>query len=330
MVGADFSLVPIPGHMDRNRSAPSFPHNDWGCPGSLNVAIAKINFSVRCDDMPVLVDTRQVSYAPFLTEKTVSGAGALTIDAVLSTKDFPSTEAFTVILEDCGSWAMLVDGDEHFLVVNPSLAGGPESLVCFNPLSAKAVVYCGDIGVVEVGGKKMVRNPITYPVDQLLVMYMLAERKGALIHSSGVDFNGHGYMLLGKSGAGKSTISRRFALAGHEVISDDRIVVRDIDGELRMFGTPWSGEAGIAVNGDFPLHGMFFLRQGAENLIKKITPTEASERLIPVTSIPWYDKSVLSKILSFCGEMVSACPAYDLTFRRDIDVNDVFENFIAK
>jgi hypothetical protein len=161
-------------------------------------------------------------------------------------------------------------------------------------------------------------------------MYMLAGRDGALIHSSGVDFHGRGYMLSGKSGAGKSTISRRFALAGHEVLSDDRIIVRKIDGELRMFGTPWSGEAGIAVNKDLPLHGIFFLHQGVENLIKKITPAEAMERLVPVTSIPWYDKSVLSNVLTFCGDIVSACPAYDLVFRRDIDVKAVFEDFSPK
>jgi hypothetical protein len=151
-----------------------------------------------------------------------------------------------------------------------------------------------------------------------------------LVHSSGVEFHGRGYMLSGRSGAGKSTISRKFALAGHEVLSDDRIVVRKIDGELRMFGTPWSGEAGIARNKDLPLHGIFFLHHGEENLIKKIAPTEAIERLMPVTSIPWYDKSVLTKVLTFCEEIVSACPAYDLVFRPDIDVKDIFETFIPK
>jgi hypothetical protein len=316
--------------MDPNGSGPSFRHIEPGCPGSLNVAIAKINFSIHCKEMPVLVDAQHVSCTPFLTEKAVSGVGSLTIDVVLDTKEFPSTEALTEIFEDCGSWAMFMNGDEHYLVINPSLAGGPESIIRFNPRFEKAVVYCGNMNIVEMAGKKMVRNPITHPVDQLLVMYMLADRGGALIHSSGVDFHGRGYMLSGRSGAGKSTISRKFVLAGHEVLSDDRIIVRKIDEELRMFGTPWSGEAGIAGNKDLPLHGIFFLHHGAENLIKKITPSEAIERLMPVTSIPWYDKSVLSKVLAFCEEIVSACPAYDLVFSRDIDVKDVFENFIPQ
>ncbi|MFA6053978.1 MAG: hypothetical protein WC769_01255 [Thermodesulfovibrionales bacterium] len=316
--------------MDRNGCGLSFRHNDSGCLCPLNIAIAKVNFAVHCNDMPVLVETQPASYTPFLTEKAVSGTGSLTIDVVLNTKEFPSTEALTEIFEDCGSWAMFRNGDEHYLVINPSLAGGPECIVRFNPRFEKAVVYCGDMDIVEVAGKKMVRNPITYPADQLLLMYMLADREGALIHSSGVEFHDRGYMLSGRSGAGKSTISRKFALAGHEVLSDDRIVVRKIDGELRMFGTPWSGEAGIAGNKDLPLHGIFFLHHGEENLIKEIPPTEAIEKLMPVTSIPWYDKSMLAKVLTFCEEIVSACPAYDLFFRPDINVKDAFENFIPK
>lgn len=316
--------------MGPNGSRTSSRYNGPGCLGPLNVAIAKVNFSVHCNDMPVLVEPQPVSYTPFLTEKAVSGAGSLIIDVLLNTKEFPSTETLTEIFEDCGPWSMFMNGDEHYLVINPSLAGGPESIVRFNPSFEKAVIYCRDMDIVEEAGIKMVRNPVTFPVDQLLVMYMLADREGALVHSSGVDFHGRGYMFSGRSGAGKSTISRKFALAGHEVLSDDRVVVRKIDGELGMFGTPWSGEAGIAVNKGLPLHGIFFLHHREENLIKKIPPAEAIERLMPVTSIPWYDKSVLTKVLAFCEEIASSCPAYDLFFRPDIDVKDIFENFIPK
>jgi hypothetical protein len=280
--------------------------------------------------MPVLVEPRPASYKPFITERIIPGNGSLIIDVILEIKEFPTTEEMTVIFESGGSWSMFRKGDEHYLVLNPSLADGPESIVRFNPRFEKAVVYCGDMDIVEVAGKKMVRNPITYPLDQLLLMYMLADREGALIHSSGVDFHGRGYMLSGRSGAGKSTLSRKFALNGHEVLSDDRIVVRKINGEFRMFGTPWSGDAGIAGNKDLPLDGIFFINHSEDNSIKRITPAEAVGRLMPVTSIPWYDERTMTKILTFFEELVSACPAYDLFFRLDIDVQGMFEEFIPK
>ena len=236
----------------------------------------------------------------------------------------------TEIFEDCGSWSMFKKGIEYSLVLNPSLPDGPECIACFNPRFEKVTVYCGDICVVEVAGKKYVRNPFTYPLDQLLLMYALAQKKGALIHASGVEYHGRGYMFSGRSGAGKSTLSRKFALQGHEVLSDDRIVVRKIHGDFRMFGTPWSGEAGIAQNKDLLLHSIFFLHHGEKNFIREISPAEAVEKLMPVTSIPWYDESAMTKILTFCEELVSSCPAYDLFFRPDIDLQDTFKEFIPK
>jgi len=280
--------------------------------------------------MPLLIEPQPASYEPFFIEKTVSGTGSLTIDIILKTEFLPSTEGLTEIFEDCGSWAMFKKGIEYSLVLNPSLPDGPECIARFNPRFEKVTVYCGGIDIVEVAGKKYVRNPFTYPLDQLLLMHILAERGGALIHASGVDFHGRGFMLSGRSGAGKSTLSKKFALQGHEVLSDDRIVVRKIHGEFRMFGTPWSGEAGIAKNKDLLLNGIFFIHHGESNFIRKISPAEAVKRLMPVTSIPWYDETMMTKILTFCEELVSSCPAYDLFFRPDIDIQDTFKELIPK
>jgi hypothetical protein len=280
--------------------------------------------------MPLLIEPQSISYQPFFVEKTFSGTGSLTIDIILEIKNFPSTEGLTEIFEDCGSWSMFKKGIEYSLVLNPSLQDGPECIARFNPRFEKVTVYCGDIDIVGVAGKKYVRNPFSYPLDQLLLMYALAEREGALVHALGVDLHGRGYMLSGRSGAGKSTLSRKFALEGYEVLSDDRIVVRKINSEFRMFGTPWSGEAGIAKNKDLLLHGIFFIHHGEENFIRKISPAEAVERLMPVTSIPWFDETIMTKILTFCEELVSSCPTYDLFFRPDIDLQDTFKEFLPK
>jgi hypothetical protein len=296
----------------------------------LNIVIANINFSIYCNDMPLLIEPRSASYEPFFIEKTVHGTGSLTIEVILETNILPSTEELTEIFEDCGSWSMFKKGIEYYLLINPSLSDGPECIVQFKPRFEKVIIYCGDMNIVEVANKKFLRNPFNYPLDQLLLMYALADREGALIHASGVDYNGSGYLFSGISGAGKSTLSKKFALQGHEVLSDDRIVVRKIHGEFRMFGTPWSGEAGIAKNKDLLLHGIFFIHHGENNFIRKISPAEAVERFMPVTSIPWYDETMMTKILTFCEEIVSSCPAYDLFFRPDIDIQDTFKELIPK
>ena len=86
------------------------------------------------------------------------------------------------------------------------------------------------------------------------------------------------------------------------LLSDDRIVVRKIDGVFKAYGTPWAGEAGIAVNKNVPLSGMFFINHASDNRIKEITPGQAVKRLLPVTSISWYDREIMFEILTFCEE----------------------------
>jgi hypothetical protein len=295
----------------------------------LNIAIANINFIIYSYHIPILAEPSSPSYTPFLTKTPLTVHGSSAIDVILETEKIPSTGGMTEIFENCGSWSMLKSGDEYNLMLNPSLPNGPESVVRFKPRFEKAIVYCGSMNIVEIDGNKFIRNPFTYPLDQLLLMYSLADRQGALIHACGVEYSSGGYLFSGRSGAGKSTLSRKFASRGNEVLSDDRIVARKINGDFKIFGTPWSGEAGIAKNRNLPLRGIFFIHQDSKNFIKAITPAKAVEQLMPVTSIPWYDKEAMSGILSFCEDMVLKVPAYDLHFTPGGEIVDVLEKFVS-
>lgn len=302
------------------------------CPASVslvNIAIGNVNFIVRSVDAPLAAEPQSTLYTPFVADTIVGDSGYLTVEVSLTMKDFPSSEGLVEIFGGNGVWSMFGKGDEYYLKLNPSAPDGSESIARFALPLERAVVYCGKTDIVEVDGTRKVRNPFTYPLDQLLLMYALAGRQGALIHSSGVAFRGRGYMFTGRSGAGKSTLSRIFAAKGFEVVSDDRVVVRKIGDDFRLFGTPWAGEAGIAENKDHVLHGIFFIRHGPEHAIRKITPSEAVERLVTVTSIPWFDERVMTDILSFSEDVALHVPVYELSFKPDIGVVDFVEEFIS-
>ena len=168
-------------------------------------------------------------------------------------------------------------------------------------------------------------------MDQILLMYILARKHGALIHAAGIDVHGRGYIFPGKSGAGKSTITEQLAVREDiGLLSDDRIVVRKIDGAFKAYGTPWPGEARIAINKSVPLSGIFFINHASSNRIKKITPGQALKRLLPVTSIPWYDREIMSEILTFCEDLISNVPIYELYFKPSVEVVDVFKKFMSR
>ena len=164
----------------------------------------------------------------------------------------------------------------------------------------------------------VIDSPLRYPIDQMVLMHYLAARSGALHHAAGGMAGASCWLFPGRSGAGKSTITGWLADAGAlEMLSDDRIITRRIDGEYRAYGTPWPGDAGIARNESGPLGGLLFLHKAEENRMEESTPAGIVERLLPVTSIPWFEPGLFDPILGYLDELARAVPGYDLHFCND-------------
>lgn len=292
----------------------------------MNMQIAGVNFSISYRQ-PVPFKNPDPKYQSFLADKDTA---IDSIDISLELENFPDIGKMTRIFDSGQSWALFLEGDDYFLEYKPPAFREPFWVAHFDSRFEKATVHYGGMMISESHGKPVVMNPIFYPLDQFLIMHILAKREGALIHAAGMSVNGRGFIFPGKSGAGKSTLSRLFLGRNTiEMLSDDRVVVRKIKGVFEVFGTPWAGDAGIAENRNFPLSGIFFIHHANKNMIKEIKPNEAVKRLMPVTSIPWYDEKIMSGILSFCEELVFNVPAYELHFRPDNEVGDFFEKFVS-
>jgi serine kinase of HPr protein (carbohydrate metabolism regulator) len=225
---------------------------------------------------------------------------------------------------------MWSDGGTYYIQNKPPSHDSPFWTAEFDRTMDKALVYCGDRLVRSMKKVRSVVNPVHYPLDQLLLMNFLISRSGTIIHAAGLRINGRGYMFPGRSGAGKSTLSRYLRIHRWiEMLSDDRVVVRKMKGKFKVFGTPWGGEEGIAENRDSPLQGIFYICRGDENRIDEITSREAMERLMQVTSIPWYDRDSMMRVLDLCEDMALRVPAYEFRVKPGREVIDVFEQFIS-
>lgn len=270
------------------------------------------------------------AYASFLSP--VKDPSAVNVNVVLELGSSPDMKQSKKIFDSGQSWAISLQGSDYLLSLTPPAFGKePVWTARFQHNLAGITVYCSEMLMKSRKGKPTVSNPIRYPLDQLLLMYVLAQHEGAILHAAGIAMNKKGYIFPGRSGAGKSTLTRQFfSKKRGEALSDDRIVVRSIDHKLRVFGTPWPGEACIAQNKYAPLSALFFICHGNGNRIRDLSREKAFERLLPVTSIPWYDRDITEKLLLFCEDMVSRVPAYELCFKPSGEVVDVFENFIKK
>jgi len=176
--------------------------------------------------------------------------------------------------------------------------------------------------------------PFTYPLDEVLMINLLAQERGVMVHSCGVSSKGQGLLFTGTSRAGKSTIANLWKsqiangrLQNEEVsiLSDDRIIIRKMDGQFWMYGTPWHGDAKVCSPEKAPLERIFFLKHAKENTVKKIKPLEAASRLIVCSFPTFWDKKGMEFTLEFCAELAQKVPCYELGFVPDESVLDFVE-----
>lgn len=295
----------------------------------MSIEIAGIHFSLRCPH-PIDFSRLAPAYRTF-TEQTGRSTCDMSVTVMLETGPMPETTGMIKVFDTERSWSLFRQDDAYFLGLNsPALSNHFIWLARFDHTLETITIYCGELFLSGKNGSTMVSSPLSYPLDQLLLMYILAKREGALIHAAGLDLRGKGFIFPGKSGAGKSTLSGLFlGRQGTGMLSDDRVVVRNIKGAFNVFGTPWAGDAGIAENRGLPLSGIFFIRHADNNMIRAIKPDQVIERLLPLISVPWYDRDLIPEVLSCCDSLASSVPGYELSFRPDGEVAHYFETFIS-
>lgn len=164
-------------------------------------------------------------------------------------------------------------------------------------------------------------DPFFGPVMELLMINYLAQGYGVIIHACGIDFNGKGLLFAGESGAGKSTLANLWNREkGVTVLSDDRTMVRYINGEFRMYGTPWHGEAKFGSPRGVTLEKMFFLRHSQKNAIQPLCRNESVLRLLQCSFPPYWDPAVMEFSMDLFEKLATCIPCNELAFRPDESV----------
>ncbi len=139
---------------------------------------------------------------------------------------------------DSGALWQLHRSNGSYLYAFTSSAFGPipYKVASFDPSFTSGEVYLHR----PYFESKPALYPLEYPLDELWMVNLLGQGRGAEIHGCGVvDAQGKGHLFVGQSGAGKSTMARLWEpRKGIQILSDDRIVLRQADQELWMYGTP--------------------------------------------------------------------------------------------
>ncbi len=198
----------------------------------------------------------------------------------------------------------------------------------FGAVPYKVALFSNDLSQASILVRRETFNdemhPLDYPLDEVIVAHLLGRGRGVELHSCGIiDRDGRGQLFVGQSGAGKSTTARVWLAEGdYEIVSDDRVIVRFIDGEWRMFGTPWHGEAELSSPASAPLAAIHLLVQSRRTELLEVAPAEAAARLFSCAFPPFYDAEALAATLGILDRLVAEVPVRALRFVPDRTVID--------
>ncbi|MGX9727750.1 MAG: hypothetical protein ACTFAK_10655 [Candidatus Electronema sp. VV] len=154
--------------------------------------------------------------------------------------------------------------------------------------------------------------------SRFVLQHTFINHHGLIIHAAGGSIKGKGMVFPAVSGTGKSTLSHLLLpYPENQLFSEERIIMRRMDDNWRLWGTPWHGTGVIARNESAPLNALVFLNQAPETKISKLPPSVALRRLLETVSIPWYSQEWTDKGLTVCESLLRTIPAYELAFRPD-------------
>jgi hypothetical protein len=161
--------------------------------------------------------------------------------------------------------------------------------------------------------------PLEYPLDELMINNFLARGKGVEVHACGVtDSLGQGYLFVGQSTAGKTTIARLWENEpNNTILSDDRIILRRMGNKIWMYGTPWHGEAMLASPSRAPLTAVYFLEKGPKNELVAQKASDSISRLFTCSFPPFHNRDALDFTLTFFEDVVKNVPCSELKFTPD-------------
>lgn len=170
-------------------------------------------------------------------------------------------------------------------------------------------------------------------VMMLMYAFATAQKNTLMMHSSVTVKDGKAYMFLGKSGTGKSTHSQLWMknIEGCELLNDDNPVLRVEDnGEVCVYGTPWSGKTPCYRNLNYPVGAIVDLHQAKTNMIHRLPLVLAYKALYVSFSGYRFLKEMADGLHATNEKVVTKVPCYSLDCLPDADAAYLCYNTVTR
>jgi hypothetical protein len=175
-----------------------------------------------------------------------------------------------------------------------------------------------------IDGNNPVTDPFEYPLDGLILYYLTAIYGDIMIHASGINNAGTGYLFSGISGKGKTTMATLWNNYGAKVIHDDRLILRKTSQGFHMYNTP-------VYNNEEPLESLvnkiFIIDHGIENKLVPVSGAMAVSLIMANCIQHTWSAEIISQLMDSVADLCKTVPTFRLSFKPDQSVIDfILEN----
>lgn len=166
---------------------------------------------------------------------------------------------------------------------------------------------------------KVSNRAAIYSFDSFLrILYslLLIEKGGFLLHAASVVKDGQGYIFMGKSGAGKSTVAEFSST--YKILSDEISLVRKCGHKYLLYSTPFWGEQEIKGDNFFaPIKGIFCLKKGKQIKKSPLAQREALPRLMENILYFAKEPDLTRQVFQNSYDFISLHSLYKLEFMKN-------------
>lgn len=148
----------------------------------------------------------------------------------------------------------------------------------------------------------------------LAFAFFSSQHTALLLHASTIRYNGQAYPFIAKSGIGKTTHTQLWLkhIPHCDLLNDDNPALRLINGNIYIYGTPWSGLTPCYRQVRAPLGAVTLIARASYNSIERLPPVVAFAALLSSCATMKWDETVYDSICSTVGKVVEKADFYKL------------------
>jgi len=213
---------------------------------------------------------------------------------------------FDAVLDKQRLWQVVrAEKQRAFIVFNPNKIEEIQQVAFLNDESTEWNVYSR---VLTQNDDSFI-SPLSYPLGALILYYLTLNSNAFMIHASGVWDGETGRIFSGFSGVGKSTMAKIWEEEGAHIVNDDRLIVREVNGEYFMYNTPMPY---ADLNKQAQVSKFYFPFHSKKNSAEKLSGAQGLTQLMAFCFQHNYDKKYTEHLIAQLERITQHASTYKL------------------